>query len=215
MITTLNGSAGCNNSSVPCNSFAGSPSGINNAGILNEPGVPLPVELLSFNAALNSDGRVSLTWATASELNNDFFEIEKSLDGTQWENISMVDGAGNSTNLTEYNDIDRHPSYGLSYYRLSQTDFDGTRTSSYIKVIVNKLTQVHSYPNPATNLIRFTGTDYSSNSFQLFDVFGKEVTSTVRVVDFDGSTLNLDVTLLSAGAYIFSSAGKNHRFIKK
>jgi hypothetical protein len=93
----------------------------------------LPIELVSFTGKAD-DGSVILKWSTASEINNDYFVIEKSTDGEFFSEITRVDGAGNSNELVSYEYIDDKPSE-LSYYRLKQYDFDGaTSCSDIIKV---------------------------------------------------------------------------------
>ncbi|MCR9251185.1 MAG: hypothetical protein NXI20_12220 [bacterium] len=93
---------------------------------LNDTGTAiLPIELISFNAEQKSNS-VILNWSTASEINNDFFTIERSYDGIIFEVIEEVRGAGNSSSTLNYEYQD-HPDYnGAIYYRLSQTDYDGT-----------------------------------------------------------------------------------------
>lgn len=86
---------------------------------------PLPVELLSFTADRKS-GIVQLNWSTESEINNDYFSIERSGNGESWNLIGKVKGKGNSSNSQQYSLIDRDPLKEVSYYRLSQTDYDGT-----------------------------------------------------------------------------------------
>ena len=86
---------------------------------------PLPIELLSFDALLISD-KVKLDWSTATEVNNDYFSIEKSLDAQNWSVLGTVKGAGNSNQKLDYEYFDFHPVAGIQYYRLKQTDFDGT-----------------------------------------------------------------------------------------
>jgi len=86
---------------------------------------PLPIELLSFTAT-PTEVEVELEWVTASEINNDFFTVEKSLDLNLWKEVLVKDGAGNSNFTKTYNDVDKNPFSGLSYYRLKQTDFNGT-----------------------------------------------------------------------------------------
>ena len=96
-------------------------------------GIPsLPVELLSFTAKRQND-LIVLNWTTASEINNDYFTIEKSYDMESWNNVSFIKGAGNSNELVNYEitDIENKE----VYYRLSQTDFDGkTETFNIISV---------------------------------------------------------------------------------
>jgi hypothetical protein len=93
----------------------------------------LPVELLSFSGKVDN-GAVVLKWATASEINNDFFTIEKSEDGVFFEVIGAIAGAGNTNSRMDYSFTDDNP-YELAYYRLKQTDYNGAFTySSIIKV---------------------------------------------------------------------------------
>ena len=95
----------------------------------------LPVELLFFNATLNGKV-VDLTWSTASELNNDYFTVERSVDGFNWENVVQVSGAGTTNQTTNYSDADTRPYNGLSYYRLKQNDLDGEFSYSDIVSVV-------------------------------------------------------------------------------
>lgn len=97
-------------------------------------GSALPIELIYFNATPNQK-TVDLTWATASELNNDFFTVERSIDGLTWEPVLTVNGAGTTNQRTNYRDIDTRPAAGLSYYRLKQTDFDGKWSYSNIQSV--------------------------------------------------------------------------------
>lgn len=90
------------------------------------PSSPLPVELISFDATVVDEQKsVVLEWETASESNNDYFTIERSVDGYNWESITSVNGMGNSSVTTRYAYKDRQPMKGVSYYRLKQTDFNG------------------------------------------------------------------------------------------
>ena len=93
-------------------------------------------KLISFNGAA-ADGKVKLNWATASETNNDYFTIERSNDAVTFEPVGYVNGAGNSNIMNEYMFYDNAP-FALSYYKLKQTDFDGTSTFSEI-IAVNTL----------------------------------------------------------------------------
>ena len=113
---------------------------------------PLPIELLSFSADVTKLDKVQLIWQTASEIDNDYFTIERSEDGYNWEEISIIVGAGNSNSLLSYQTMDNAPYPGISYYRLKQTDFDGQFTHSQIVsvVIEGNLPKIVIYPNPTT-----------------------------------------------------------------
>lgn len=96
---------------------------------------PLPVKLKSFSAELIKS-TVRLNWISSSEVNNEYFTIERSSDGIQFQEIKKVPGAGNSSTETNYSHTDDSPLSGYSYYRLSQTDYDGKHETFNI-VMVN------------------------------------------------------------------------------
>lgn len=98
--------------------------------------IALPIELIFFKAKL-SEGHVDLSWATAAEINNSFFTIERSTDGENFEPVKQLNGAGNSTERLDYYTTDEDPLAGTSYYRLKQTDYDGHYSYSDIECIKN------------------------------------------------------------------------------
>ncbi len=98
--------------------------------------VALPIKLIYFNASLK-DKQVELNWATASEINNDYFSVERSSDSKTFETVASKQGAGNSTVTRYYSSMDREPLGGYSYYRLKQTDYDGKYTYSQIVAVKN------------------------------------------------------------------------------
>ncbi len=144
---------------------------------------PLPIELLAFDARLNHKKTVDLTWATAAEINNDYFTMERSADGTNFESIGTVDGAGNSNQPLHYRGEDENPFRGISYYRLKQTDFDGRFTYSDIKKVrieegSTAVVQVSVYPNPATDhaYIQIQGAGIQENSrMEVYNALGQVV----------------------------------------
>jgi hypothetical protein len=108
----------------------------------------LPIKLIAFNAEHN-DHKVDISWSTASEINNDFFTIERSSDMTNWEIIGKVDGAGNSNQYLKYEYIDYNPKSGISYYRLKQTDYDGQfEYFSPVAVRSFENVEISLFPNP-------------------------------------------------------------------
>lgn len=108
----------------------------------------LPIELLEFNAKRN-DRYVDLTWQTASETNNNYFTVEKSIDGLNFSSIGNLSGAGNSSSVLSYKLIDSSPTQDrISYYRLKQTDYDGTFTySDIVSVKPNVKKEIIGYYN--------------------------------------------------------------------
>lgn len=115
---------------------------------------PLPVELLLFEAQ-KSHQQVELTWETASELNNDYFVVERSLDGQNFEAVAQVKGAGTTPHLQQYATVDKNPQAGTSYYRLKQVDFDGAIAYSDLRLVrfdapeQPAAIELSLYPNPA------------------------------------------------------------------
>ncbi len=112
--------------------------------------IALPIELIYFTATPNGN-KVDLKWETASERNNDYFTIEKTLDGIHFEFVSKVDGNGTTTSENAYITEDFTPYYGTSYYRLTQTDFDGNKESFDLVSVELKNKKNNSpllYPNP-------------------------------------------------------------------
>jgi len=108
----------------------------------------LPVTLLNFSAK-RSGSSVLLNWATATELNNDHFTIERSIDGNNFEAIGVVAGNGNSSSVIPYTYTDFNTPLSKVYYRLVQYDLDGTASYSSIVTIGNiNTSEVYLQPNP-------------------------------------------------------------------
>ena len=118
---------------------------------MNDP-TPLPIDLLSFTAEVNNND-IDLRWKTASEINNDYFTVERSQDGKTFEPIINVDGAGNSNQPINYFTIDKEPLQGISYYKLKQIDFNGEVSySNIVSVNISKnLKEINLFPNPVSN----------------------------------------------------------------
>jgi len=117
--------------------------------------VPMPVELLFFEAA-NNNGIVELKWATASETNSDHFLLEKSYDGYSWEEFTNIKSAGNSNQIVEYFYNDEDVSAGMWYYRLKQVDFDGAFeffSPIAVEVLANNEFKIGSISRNGDNLL--------------------------------------------------------------
>jgi len=144
---------------------AGAASGADGDGILF--GLPnaLPVELVYFRATLVNKTTGVIDWATAMEINNDFFIVYKSLDAKNWLEISRVEGNGNSDEYHTYQIFDNNIQPGFNYYKLVQTDIDGSTKEYGIKVIdlINEQLVTIS-PNPTDGEINFTLADNILNA---------------------------------------------------
>jgi len=140
---------------------------------VNRSSNPLPITLVSFDAKLKNR-ETQITWITASEVNNDYFTVERTADGQTFEPIATVDGAGNSNQTLNYSILDLKPLNGTSYYRLKQTDFNGSFKYSNLVAINNysdDTPEITLYPNP--NQGNFTiVSDLEYTNIQICNVFG-------------------------------------------
>lgn len=167
----------------------------------------LPIELLSFTANYNGK-TVDLKWATASELNNDYFTIERSADAVNFELINSTDGAGNSTQTLFYSTVDDAPLNGISYYRLKQTDFDGNFSySNIVSVDIEKnngfqiLYTFNSIENGILNVTVNCGNNCLLN-FELYDMTGKKVFSSNENISGSNRNVSIPSKNLSNGIYL-------------
>jgi hypothetical protein len=133
--------------------------------------VSLPVELKSFSGEVKNK-TIELTWITASEINNDYFTIEKSADGKEFSLIAKINGAGNSTVENNYALIDDAPLNGINYYRIVQTDYDGSvRKYNTIRVNYkdkqNRLQICGQGPNPFNDLLHV---DYNAEESGMMEI---------------------------------------------
>lgn len=181
-------------------------------GHLEEVSVPeanvmiLPIELITFSA-IQEKSVVKLTWTTASEVNNEKFELEESQNGIAFQKIAEVMGNGTTLEEQKYTYDIENPKYGLSYFRLKQIDFDGR--FEYSPVISTNFKgydkQVGEfYPNPSES--GFVNLTYVSNTdkdvlFSVFDLTGKLVTTQIQRVLKGNSISDLDFSDLSSGVY--------------
>jgi len=142
-------------------------------------GIVLPVELLSFNAVPDSS-KVKATWVTATEVNSDYFEVQKTKDGNSYLKVAVVKAAGNSSYNRYYQAYDLAPYQGTSYYRLKETDLDGS-FKYFGDVVVNfNDASFALFPNPAHQGDVLTinyNSDYGSDNMVLSinDIVGKHL----------------------------------------
>lgn len=163
---------------------------------------PLPVHLLNFNA-LPLQASVKVVWSTSSEINNDFFVVEKSLDGKIWNELGRVEASENSNTVSKYNMLDNTPVLGLQYYRLKQFDLNGEFTYSQIasaRFTEELLETVSIAPNPAKNLVNVMLLDNEDEnaSISLINSIGQTV---LHFENVSGSVLTLNMSDLANGVY--------------
>lgn len=213
--TSGNGSGGTILSSGAISSF--SPFAVGS----NSPENPLPIELISFDATAQKE-HVDLVWSTATETNNHYFIVEKSSDLEHFELVERVEGAGNSTISNNYEIKDNNPIDGLSYYRLTQFDYNGEfEIFDPVPVVYTSIKEFNAtlWPNPAKDLINVELINAPNELINLaiIDEMGRVVETHTML----GNNLNLKKLNLSSfrsGVYtllIYSkSVQVRKRFVK-
>lgn len=181
----------------------------------------LPVELISFNA-IADDNVVGINWSTASQLNNDYFTIERSSNGEKFTELLKVDGAGTSVQQIDYFEQDLSPLPGTSYYRLKQTDFDGT--SSYSQsVAVKRNTPTGAltvYPNPTNTkeafFVTFTGFGDEEVLVVIRDIYGRDYYSKMIILTDNNQIIAFDPDQrIPAGTYLVIASSKHELYRQK
>lgn len=171
----------------------------------------LPIVLLDFNVEVKNN-IVQINWQTASEINNDFFTVEKSKDAVNWEEVLRKSGAGNSQEILHYEDEGKFPVSGISYYRLKQTDFDGESTYSHIVPINYSNNYFSIYPNPADGYVTIQLDDIPNNVVvQIKDVLGK----TLLEQKANATNTLINVSSLPKGIYYVELVNDSYKYAKK
>jgi parallel beta-helix repeat protein len=167
----------------------------------------LPINLLTFTVVQIQNKFVSIQWQTSSEVNNNYFEIQRcdDLESLNWQTIYIVKGNHNSTVLQNYECKDS-PSSGIFYYRLKQVDLN--EQYSYSKVVTVTISQAFKiqnfYPNPASSELQLTLETVSEGllSFKVYDLYGREIIHGEQRLQVGNNRISMDVSSLLQGYYI-------------
>lgn len=171
---------------------------------------PLPITATSFTAT-PSQSKVLLQWQTATETNNNFFTVQRSSNKGNWQDIVIVKGAGNSSVAKEYISTDNNPLQGISYYRIKQTDFNGSVSYSEVRQVELGIRNlgINVYPNPAKDFVNITATQ--SLWLSVYDIFGK----IVLTQKLNAGDNRVNTTNLSSGLYLVEAKGINTAYTTK
>ncbi len=186
------------------------------AGSSNSP-IVLPIELIEFKAYSN-ENTVDLIWQTATEINNDFFTVERSADAVNFESIATIVGAGNSSQILSYSTTDDFPLKKISYYRLKQTDFNGISSySAIVSVVINNslgISVENVYPNPVNDklYIEFNGGIKESLSIKIVNSIGQTLLMENKTL---GNIIPIDLTSFSKGIYMLIISGDKYFYQNK
>ena len=173
----------------------------------------LPIELLSFKAAISGD-RVMLTWTTATEINNDYFTVERTLDGISFDEVFEMPGAGNSFGPLTYIGYDENPLPGISYYRLKQTDYDGQfEYSSLVELDNAYISDVTLYNVTHVDNTKVILTYQMKNNVRydlyVYDITGKIVKHDIVYSESGHNQYELDIRNYQAGTYFITLRNQN------
>ncbi|HLP50278.1 MAG TPA: T9SS type A sorting domain-containing protein, partial [Chitinophagales bacterium] len=183
---------------------------------------PLPVEMIYLQADAVNNAFIRVTWATAIEINNDGFEVERSVDGQNWTQIGYVDGHDNSTvqNNYKFDDMNVSPNV-VYYYRLRQVDNDGA--FEYTDIVSARLTGEISFsvaefvPNPTmakTNLV-ITGTKEQDITITFHNIVGQKVLEGHYGVNKGANRIEFDLGQLASGTYTAIVSSANEVYTRK
>lgn len=162
----------------------------------------LPIELKSFTA-IQEQGKVSITFSTATERNNAYFSIERSPDGARFESIGQVTGAGNSNVRQDYTYTDEYPVKGVNFYRLKQVDFDGAFAySPVVSVSFGQIGGLYLSPLPVLDQLTVTLEQAveQNSQWQVYDFAGRLLQS--GILEAESSDFQIPTNTLTEGAYV-------------
>lgn len=170
---------------------------------------PLPVKLITFTGKATELGNV-LNWSTATERNSNYFEVQKSTDGTVFNALAQVKAAGYSSTTKHYSFIDNNVEGEVNYYRIRQVDFNQEYANSDVVVIKQLLQEdVFVFPNPVVDVLHLSNAAISIGAYKIINQLGQQVQA-----GYLNANHQLDVTALGAGNYILLSANKSIKFFK-
>ncbi len=176
---------------------------------------PLPIELISFEA-FQKQKSVDLKWVTSSEINNDFFTVQRTADGNNFENIAKVSGKGNSNTVQSYSTTDYNPLDGLSFYRLMQTDFNGqTFFSELVPVrFGNNYFNVTLASLQSSNqvILHVSSSSHEKVKVDIFDHLGRKVYSDISDPE---TPIVIQLNSFEKGIYLLKAQQGENFAVKK
>jgi len=181
---------------------------------------PLPVELLGFDAKCDR-GVMKVQWSTASESGNDFFALERSDDGINWEPVKLIPGAGNSSSIRNYEVLDLSPYDGTTYYQLTQVDFNGDQETfepcvGYCSDDGIGIVTVFNNFNSSHFTLTVSSTSNQQFDLYLMDMSGKIVSSQMNLTVNNGTTqIEVYKGNLPMGIYMVKMVNPNHLLTRK
>jgi len=164
---------------------------------------PLPIKLTNFSVKPTGFLTAIAEWTTQSETDNDYFVIEKSTNGLDWEIVTKVRGAGNSSSPINYDIYDNRCYFGVSYYRLKQVDFNGDFTYSAINTLnFDDIIGISVYPNPSSNKITVSAHGVNIDDCNLYNTYGQNISSSIIINELGSNQISITTSHLPNGVYL-------------
>jgi hypothetical protein len=187
--------------------------------VLVASGNPLPISLVDFTSTCDNKC-INLNWTTASEINNDYFTIQRSQDGESFEDLIKVGGSGNSNETKNYTAIDYSPISGMSYYRLKQTDYNGNFTIS--PVIVNDcgasgFNIISVIPNSVdkTTRLYFNTSEQTNYHISVYDLLGNKLLSKDNHAEKGNNEVEINCSELGRSVYLIVLSNETQVLTRK
>lgn len=174
----------------------------------------LPVEWTSFKGEFEQSA-VRLIWTTATEINNDYFAIQRSNNGLDFSTVGKVAGSGTSDSQIDYLYIDQNPMPGINYYRLKQVDFDGRADYSEIVTVdafFKSTSTFNMYPNPALDVLNVFLPIKGDYEIGIVDFMGRLMLC--KKIE-GGLEHKLDIRFCTPGIYVVRTSGENVNMVSK
>lgn len=177
----------------------------------------LPVTLVEFKAEKAGD-QALLTWITSTEINNNYFEVQRSEDNKNWTVLGQVKGNGNATSLSKYKFTDNlstvNPAAKVVYYRLKQVDFDGKFEILPTRVLQlnDEAADLEMYPNPAKDYVTLQVSGATEWQYKVYNTNGTVVLASEVI---NNNTVQVDMNSLPKGIYFIKVEMNKQVFVKK
>ncbi|MFC4874943.1 Ig-like domain-containing protein [Negadavirga shengliensis] len=180
--------------------------------------VPLPVSWLSFGGYYEKDKGVVLEWETAQEKDCDHFNILTSANGKEWKSLGIVSAGGDSNEIQKYAFIDEYPQKGRVYYRIKQSDHDGSyEYSDVISIVTEKYrnTNISFKPNPVGDKLILEGTSHELSEIGIYSISGQDVSGETSIFLIADDNREIEVKKLPKGKYVLKTKSQRLVFLKE
>lgn len=181
--------------------------------------IGLPVELTLFTATVDPSGYVNLRWRTATESDNDFFGVERSLEGKEWKSVTTIAGAGTTRSETNYTYTDiAPPPHQSFYYRLRQVDLDGTTTYGPVRRVITTAAAAPAataFPNPTNGWINLVVDGDAPAEVVVYTPLLQAVATTSTGLTSGSGLTSVDLSSLTPGIYILKWEDKTVRVVRR